>query len=221
MFKLNSVIWLLVILLLTGCEDGKIKTILQTGLDKLNPTGKTGICFTVGDITYPYTSVDVTGELNESGYNRFIDRNNTLNKRLSTFAKLGLLTEQPVIGEDGKPSGFYDYDLTELGKAYRYYSTRSQVFCFGRVVVDSITSKEEGLTSLNKILVNVGYKRHVEGEIPTWATSPLLNDVSVARLSKNGEPIDWSEGYYSQSFFRQKDKSLTPWPRVVENFYGR
>ncbi|WP_170143311.1 hypothetical protein, partial [Orbus hercynius] len=191
MFKLNHSIWLLAILLLTGCEDGKIKTILQTGLDQQNPTGKTGICFTVGDITYPYTSIAVTGELDEFGYNRQVSKNNILNSNLKSFAQLGLLSEQPIMAQDGKPSGFYYYDITELGKAYRYYSAESQVFCFGRVVVDSIKSKEEGLTSLNKTLVNVVYKRHVEGEIPVWATSPLLNDVASIQLSKNGEPIDW------------------------------
>ncbi|RKS84346.1 hypothetical protein DES39_2188, partial [Orbus hercynius] len=162
----------------------------------------------------------VTGELDEFGYNRFIDGNDTLNKRLSTFAQLGLLTEQPVIGEDGKPSGFYHYDITELGKAYRYYTGKQQLFCFGRVVVDSIKSKDEGLTSLNKILVNVVYKRHVEGEIPVWATSPLLRDAGYPLSLKSGEPIDWQEGYFVQFFFRQKDNSLKPWPFIVPNTYG-
>ncbi|RKS87187.1 hypothetical protein DES39_0404 [Orbus hercynius] len=220
MFKLNHRIWLLAILLLTGCEDGKIKTILQTGLDKQDQTGKTGICFTVGDITYPYTSIAVTGELDESGYNRFIDRNNTLNKRLSTFAQLGLLTEQPVISEDGKPSGFYHYDITELGKAYRYYTGKQQLFCFGRVVVDSIKSKQEIVTYFDEIQVQVVYNRHVEGEIPVWATSPLLNDAGYRVPSKKGEAIDWNEGFFMQFFFRQKDNSLKPWPFIIPNTYG-
>ncbi|RKS84347.1 hypothetical protein DES39_2189, partial [Orbus hercynius] len=190
MFKLNHRIWLLAILLLTGCEDGKIKTMLQTGLDKLNPTGKVGICFTVGEVSYPYTSKDVIEAPDKWGETYPVAANKKLNQRLSIFAQLGLLTEQPVIGEDGKSTGFYHYDITDVGKGYRYYWNQSQLFCFGRVVVDSIKSKNEGLTSLNKILVNVVYKRHVEGEIPVWATSPLLNDVASIQLSKNGEPID-------------------------------
>ncbi|WP_170143312.1 hypothetical protein, partial [Orbus hercynius] len=162
----------------------------------------------------------VTGELDESGYNRFIDRNNTLNKRLSTFAQLGLLTEQPVISEDGKPNGFYHYEITELGKAYRYYNGDRQKFCFGRVVVDSIKSKQEIVTYFDEIQVEVVYNRHVEGEIPAWATSPLLRDAGYSVPSTKGEAIDWNKGFYMQTFFRQKDNSLKPWPYIVANNYG-
>ncbi|WP_392563743.1 hypothetical protein [Orbus wheelerorum] len=219
MLYMKKYLLIITLLFLSGCENNQIKTVIQQGLDSQNPTGETGICFTVGVVDYPYTSHEVTGELDERGYNRFIVRNNTLNKRLALFSQLGLLSEQPAVDKDGKPTGFYHYDLTELGEKYRYfYHNNKQIFCFGRVIVDSIASKQESLTSLDTMLVNVWYNFHVEGEIPEWAKSPLLN--SIRRLSKDNKAIDWSKGYHIQYFSRQKDNSLKIEIGIIPNIYG-
>ncbi|WP_392563739.1 hypothetical protein RHO13_10765 [Orbus wheelerorum] len=200
---------IITLFLLAGCNDSKLQNVLQEGFDSSNPTGKTGICFTIGALNYPYTSHEVTGELDENGYNRFIERNDILNKGLAIFSQLGLLSEQPAVDKDGKPTGFYHYDLTELGKKYRYYHNDKQVFCFGRMVVDAITKKREETSNLGPVLA-VTYRYHIEGEIPQWAISPLLNQ--IIQFSKNNEPIDWSYRFGNQRFDKHQDKLYSQVP---------
>ncbi|RKS84416.1 hypothetical protein DES39_2179, partial [Orbus hercynius] len=139
MFKCYTIVMVLTLFLLVGCENAELKKTLQTGFDNANPTGTRGVCFTVGRIDYPYTTKEVTGKLDEYGYNRFIDGNNILNKRLAMFARLGLLSETAALDDNGQPTGFYQYDFTDEGKQYGgMYPKNDQFFCFGRVVVDSV-----------------------------------------------------------------------------------
>ncbi|WP_392563746.1 hypothetical protein RHO13_10805 [Orbus wheelerorum] len=200
---------IITLFVLAGCNDSKLQKVLQEGFDSSNPTGKTGICFTVGVVDYPYTSIEVTGEPDQWGELYPVVANRKLNKRLALFSQLGLLSEQPVVDKDGKPTGFYHYDLTELGKKYRYYHNDDQVFCFGRMVVDAITKKREETSNLGKVL-SVDYRYHIEGEIPQWATSPLLNQYRF--LSRKNEPIDWSKQLDNQRFDKRQDKLYSQVP---------
>ncbi|RKS84414.1 hypothetical protein DES39_2177 [Orbus hercynius] len=201
MSKWQKIIMLFSLFLLVGCENADFKKTLQMGFDKSNPTGTRGVCFGVGKIAYPYTTKEVVGEVNERGYNLLADINNDLNQRLAMFARLGLLSETAALDDNGQPTGFYQYDFTDEGLKYKaYYLQEWQVFCFGRVVVDSIGNK---LWEPNKTMATVGYNYHVEGYVPEWAISPELN--IITQLSKNREQIDWSDQQDSWMFKKTKD----------------
>ncbi|RKS84818.1 hypothetical protein DES39_2035 [Orbus hercynius] len=216
MSKWQKIIMLFSLFLLVGCENADIKKTLQAGFDNANPTGTRGVCFTVGRIDYPYTTKEVTGKLDEYGYNRFIDGNNILNKRLAMFARLGLLSETAAVDDNGQPTGFYQYNFTDEGLKYKayYLGGTSQVFCFGRVVVDSIGNK---LWEPNKTTMTFTYYYHVEGEIPEWAKSPELNEYIA--LSKDNQQIDWSD-QGSNNFFRKTKEGLKPIVTVGSLVFG-
>lgn len=189
MVKCKRVIVVFLLFLLAGCEDDEIKNLLQSGLDKGNPTGTRGVCFIVDKIDYPYTTKYIEGDLDEDSAISFKKKlNESLNKRLAMFARLGLLSEQPAEDENGQLTGFYQYDVSDEGRKYHAYALHGNrsVFCFGHVVIDSIRGKQWDVAETQ---ADVSYYYHVEGEIPAWATSPELSIISP--LSDNNDSIIW------------------------------
>ncbi|RKS84415.1 hypothetical protein DES39_2178 [Orbus hercynius] len=217
MSKWQKIIMLFTLFLLLGCENAEIKKTLQAGFDNGNPSGNQGVCFGVGRIDYPYTSKYVEGKLDDFGFglNREKKRNENLNQRLAMYARLGLLSETAAVDDNGQPTGFYRYNFTDEGLKYKaYYLQEWQVFCFGRVVVDSIGNK---LWEPNKTMATVGYNYHVEGYIPKWAESPELN--IIRRISKDNEPINWSARHAAWMFKKTKE-GLKPYITTSIMIFG-
>ncbi|MWP50323.1 MULTISPECIES: hypothetical protein [unclassified Gilliamella] len=157
--------------LLTGCDNTDYKTRIQKENDDINPNGNRAICLRVGKIfndMYPYTIHYLEGEINPKDRWDKIAANNDVNLKLSLYAKEGLFTEE-LVGYDGdKP--LYRYDLTDEGRKYLDKDWWGGTnFCFGRVVVERIQKVDYQLK--NMPMVHFSY--HMEN-VPNWIKNPEI-----------------------------------------------
>ncbi|MWP49674.1 hypothetical protein GQ592_08475, partial [Gilliamella sp. Lep-s21] len=157
--------------LLTGCDNTDYKTRIQKENDDINPNGNRAICLAVGEIykdMYPYTIHYLEGEINPKDRWDKIRQNNRLNLKLSLYAKEGLFTEE-LVGYDGdKP--LYRYDLTDEGRKYLDKDWWGGTnFCFGKVVVEKILEIDHQLK--NMPMVHFSY--HMEN-VPNWIKNPEI-----------------------------------------------
>ena len=160
---------LILLSLLTGCDNTDYKTRIQKENDRNNPTGNKAICLRVGKLfsnMYPYTIHYLEGEIDpDEPYNK-IRQNNKLNLKLSLYAKEGLFTEE-LVGYDGdKP--LYRYDFTDEGLKYVDWWGGTN-FCFGRVVVEKILKVDNQWK--DKPMVIFSY--HMDN-VPNWIKNPEI-----------------------------------------------
>ena len=167
---------LILLSLLTGCDNTDYKTRIQEENDNINPDGNRAVCLAVGEIykdMYPYTIKYIEGEINPKDPWDKIRQNNRLNLKLSLYAKEGLFTEE-LVGYDGdKP--LYRYDLTDEGRKYidkRWWGGTN--FCFGRVVVEKIVKVDNQWK--DKPMVIFSY--HMDN-VPNW-----IKNQEIYRLYK-------------------------------------
>ncbi|MFQ1018330.1 hypothetical protein ACGH6R_00735 [Gilliamella sp. CG13] len=162
---------LILLSLLTGCDNTDYKTRIQEENDNINPNGNRAVCLRVGKLfsnMYPYTIHYLEGEINPKDQWDKIAANNRLNLKLSLYAKEGLFTEE-LVGYDGdKP--LYRYDLTDEGRKYIDKKWRGGTnFCFGRVVVDKILNVDHQWK--DKPMVIFSY--HMDN-VPNWIKNPEI-----------------------------------------------
>ena len=156
---------LILLSLLTGCDNTDFKTRIQEENDWYNPDGNSAFCLRVGKIfknMYPYTIHYLDGEINPKDPWDKIAANNEVNLKLSLYAKEGLFTEE-LVGYDGdKP--LYRYDLTDEGRKYLDKDWWGGTnFCFGKVVVEKIQKVDNQWK--DKPMVIFSY--HMEN-VPNW-----------------------------------------------------
>ena len=161
---------LILLSLLTGCDNTDYKARIQKENDRNNPSGNRAICLYVNDLEsdmYPYTIHYLEGEINpEDPYDK-IKQNKRLNLKLSLYAKEGLFTEE-LVGYDGdKP--LYRYDLTDEGRKYLDKRWAGTNFCFGRIVVEKILKVDNQWK--DKPMVIFSY--HMDN-VPNWIKNPEI-----------------------------------------------
>ena len=179
---------------LVGCYNKEeFKRIIQEGYD--NGRAKTKVkgdfCYYLGVVRFPYTDEPVL----ETDIRWDIWNKGRLSRSLPLFAKIGLLSRQPVEGQ----SGLYHYDLTDLGREYLYqYVEKDESgplhhtqFCYGPIVVDRVTdvtkneyTRAQGY-SYNKVILDVDYEYHVI-DVPNWVINnqDKLNAVYIQTKAK-------------------------------------
>ena len=156
---------LILLSLLTGCDNTDYKTRIQEENDWDNPDGNRAFCLAVGEIyknMYPYTIHYLEGEINPKDPYDKIAANNEVNLKLSLYAKEGLFTEE-LVGYDGdKP--LYRYDLTDEGRKYLDKDWWGGTnFCFGKVVVEKIQKVDNQWEDKPMII----FSYHMEN-VPNW-----------------------------------------------------
>ena len=179
---------------LVGCYNKEeFKRIIQDGYDKARAKTKVkgDFCYYLGVLKFPYTDEPVL----ETDIRWDIWNKGRLSKSLPLFAKIGLLSRQPVEGQ----SGLYHYDLTDLGREYLYqYVEKDESgplhhtqFCYGPIVVDRVTdvtkneyTRAQGY-SYNKVILDVDYEYHVI-DVPNWVINnqDKLNAVYIQTKAK-------------------------------------
>ena len=172
---------------LVGCYNKEeFKHIIQDGYDKAraNTKVKGDFCYYLGVLKFPYTDEPVL----ETDIRWDIWNKGRLSKSLPLFAKIGLLSRQPVEGQ----SGLYHYDLTDLGREYLYqYVEKDESgplhhtqFCYGPIVVERVTdvtkneyTRAQGY-SHNEVNLEVDYDYHVI-DVPDWVINnqEKLNEI--------------------------------------------
>ena len=179
---------------LVGCYNKEeFKRIIQDGYE--NGRAKTKVkgdfCYYLGVLRFPYTDEPVL----ETDIRWDIWNKGRLSKSLPLFAKIGLLSRQPVEGQ----SGLYHYDLTDLGREYLYqYVEKDESgplhhtqFCYGPIVVERVTdvtkneyTRAQGY-SYNKVNLDVYYEYHVI-DVPNWVINnqDKLNAVYIQTKAK-------------------------------------
>ncbi|MFQ1018324.1 hypothetical protein ACGH6R_00705 [Gilliamella sp. CG13] len=162
---------LILLSLLTGCDNTDYKARIQKENDRNNPNGNKAICLRVGKLfndMYPYTIKYMAGYDKDMDYQDPIYINHKLNQRLALFAKEGLFTEE-LVGYDGdKP--LYRYDLTDEGRKYLDRKwLRGTNFCFGRIVVEKILKVDNQWK--DKPMVRFSY--HMDN-VPNWIKNPEI-----------------------------------------------
>ena len=161
---------LVLLSLLTACDNTDYKTRIQKENDRSNPSGNRAICLRVSKISrnmYPYTIHYLEGEINPKDPYDKIDANNELNLKLSLYAKEGLFTEE-LVGYDGEKP-LYRYDLTDEGRKYLDNRWAGTNFCFGRVVVEKILEVDNQWK--DKPMVIFSY--HMDN-VPNWIKNPEI-----------------------------------------------
>ncbi|MFQ1019373.1 hypothetical protein ACGH6R_06120 [Gilliamella sp. CG13] len=156
---------LILLSLLTGCDNTDYKTRIQKENDINNPSGNKAICLRVGKIfndMYPYTIHYLEGEINPKDPYDKIKQNKRLNLKLSLYAKEGLFTEE-LVGYDGdKP--LYRYDLTDEGRKYLDKDWWGGTnFCFGKVVVEKILKVDNQWKDMPMVI----FSYHMDN-VPNW-----------------------------------------------------
>ena len=156
---------LILLSLLTGCDNTDYKTRIQKENDNANPSGNRAICLAVGEIyknMYPYTIKYMAGYHKDMDYQDPIYINHKLNYRLALYAKEGLFTEE-LVGYDGdKP--LYRYDLTDEGRKYidkDWWGGTN--FCFGKVVVEKILKVDNQWKDMPMVI----FSYHMDN-VPNW-----------------------------------------------------
>ena len=161
---------LILLSLLTGCDNTDYKARIQKENDRNNPSGNRAICLYVNNLKrdmYPYTIKYMPGYHKDMHYRDPIYVNYKLNQRLALFAKEGLFTEE-LVGYDGdKP--LYRYDLTDEGRKYLDNRWAGTNFCFGRVVVEKILKVDNQWK--DKPMVIFSY--HMDN-VPNWIKNPEI-----------------------------------------------
>ena len=162
---------LILLSLLTGCDNTDYKTRIQEENDNINPNGNRAVCLRVGKLfndMYPYTIKYMPGYHEDMYYRDPIYVNHKLNYRLALYAKEGLFTEELVGYEGDQP--LYRYDLTDEGRIYldRKWSGGTN-FCFGRVVVDKILSVNNQWKDKPRVTFNY----HMDN-VPNWIKNPEI-----------------------------------------------
>ena len=162
---------LILLSLLTGCDNTDYKTRIQEENDNINPDGNRAVCLAVGEIyknMYPYTIKYMAGYHKDLNYKDPIYVNHKLNYRLALYAKEGLFTEE-LVGYDGDQP-LYRYDLTDEGRKYidKRWSGGTN-FCFGRVVVEKIVKVDHQWK--DKPMVIFSY--HMDN-VPNWIKNPEI-----------------------------------------------
>ncbi|MFQ1018332.1 hypothetical protein ACGH6R_00745 [Gilliamella sp. CG13] len=161
---------LILLSLLTGCDNTDYKTRIQKENDRNNPSGNRAICLYVNNLEsdmYPYTIKYIPGYHKDMYYRDPIYVNHKLNHRLALYAKEGLFTEE-LVGYDGdKP--LYRYDLTDEGRKYLDNRWAGTNFCFGRVVVEKILKVDNQWK--DKPMVIFSY--HMDN-VPNWIKNPEI-----------------------------------------------
>ena len=156
---------LILLSLLTGCDNTDYKTRIQKENDNVNPSGNRAICLRVGKIfknMYPYTIKYMAGYDKNMDYQDPIYINHKLNYRLALYAKEGLFTEE-LVGYDGdKP--LYRYDLTDEGRKYLDKDWWGGTnFCFGKVVVEKILKVDNQWKDMPMVI----FSYHMDN-VPNW-----------------------------------------------------
>ncbi len=156
---------LILLSLLTGCDNTDYKTRIQEENDWDNPDGNRAFCLAVGKIykdMYPYTIHYLEGEINPKDPYDKIKQNKRLNLKLSLYAKEGLFTEE-LVGYDGdKP--LYRYDLTDEGRKYLDKDWWGGTnFCFGKVVVEKILKVDNQWKDMPMVI----FSYHMDN-VPNW-----------------------------------------------------
>ena len=178
---------LILLSLLTGCDNTDYKTRIQEENDWYNPDGNRAFCLAVGEIyknMYPYTIKYMAGYHKDMNYKDPIYINHKLNHRLALYAKEGLFTEE-LVGYDGdKP--LYRYDLTDEGRKYidkDWWGGTN--FCFGKVVVEKILEIDNQWKDKPMII----FSYHLEN-VPNW----LKNKDIYSLYKGNGAVQSAGEG---------------------------
>ncbi|MWP50346.1 MULTISPECIES: hypothetical protein [unclassified Gilliamella] len=185
--------------LLTGCDNTDYKTRIQKENDNINPNGNRAICLAVGEIykdMYPYTIHYLEGEINPKDPYDKIAANNEVNLKLSLYAKEGLFTEE-LVGYDGdKP--LYRYDLTDEGRKYldkKWWGGTN--FCFGKVVVEKILEIDHQLKNMPMVY----FSYHMEN-VPNWIKNPeiyrLYPGYGSMEAAVTGNELAEGTHYYSK-----------------------
>ncbi|MCX8726505.1 hypothetical protein [Gilliamella sp. B2838] len=144
-----------IVFLLTKCDFAHFKEKIQQEFDASNPNGDKGFClYFPGKGVYPYTSINTLSPPAESINIKY---NNILNNSLHAFAQMGLFSEEPAGKDDGKP--IYRYSLTPLGQQHIRRQGKSDGFCFGRIVVQSLKNSYEDMPPTEDITYISGRKR--------------------------------------------------------------
>ena len=170
---------LILLSLLTGCDNTDYKTRIQEENDNINPNGNRAVCLDVGEIykdMYPYTIKYMAGYHKDLNYKDPIYVNHKLNYRLALYAKEGLFTEELVGYEGDQP--LYRYDLTDEGRKYidkKWWGGTN--FCFGRVVVDKIVKVDHQWKDKPMVI----FRYHMDN-VPNW-----VKNKEIYSLYKNIE----------------------------------
>ena len=189
---------LILLSLLTGCDNTDYKTRIQEENDWDNPDGNRAFCLAVGEIyknMYPYTIHYLEGEINPKDPYDKIKQNKRLNLKLSLYAKEGLFTEE-LVGYDGdKP--LYRYDLTDEGRKYLDKDWWGGTnFCFGKVVVEKILEIDNQWK--DKPMIRFSY--HMEN-VPNWIKNKdiysLYKGNGAVRAVGEGKTLLKGIHYYS------------------------
>ncbi len=190
---------LILLSLLTGCDNTDYKARIQKENDRNNPNGNKAICLRVGKLfndMYPYTIKYMAGYDKDMDYQDPIYINHKLNQRLALFAKEGLFTEE-LVGYDGdKP--LYRYDLTDEGRKYLDRKwLRGTNFCFGRIVVEKILKVDNQWK--DKPMVRFSY--HMDN-VPNWIKNPeiyrLYKGYGSMEAAVTGNELAEGIHYYSK-----------------------
>ena len=190
---------LILLSLLTGCDNTDYKTRIQEENDWYNPDGNRAFCLRVGKIfknMYPYTIKYMAGYHEDMNYRDPIYINHKLNYRLALYAKEGLFTEE-LVGYDGdKP--LYRYDLTDEGRKYidkDWWGGTN--FCFGKVVVEKIQKVDNQWK--DKPMVIFSY--HMEN-VPNWIKNKdiysLYKGNGAVQSAGEGKSLLTGIHYYSK-----------------------
>ena len=190
---------LILLSLLTGCDNTDYKTRIQEENDWYNPDGNRAFCLAVGEIyknMYPYTIKYMAGYHKDMNYKDPIYINHKLNHRLALYAKEGLFTEE-LVGYDGdKP--LYRYDLTDEGRKYidkDWWGGTN--FCFGKVVVEKIQKVDNQWK--DKPMVIFSY--HMEN-VPNWIKNKdiytLYKGNGAVQSAGEGKSLLTGIQYYSK-----------------------
>ena len=190
---------LILLSLLTGCDNTDFKTRIQEENDWYNPDGNRAFCLAVGEIyknMYPYTIKYMAGYHKDMNYRDPIYINHKLNHRLALYAKEGLFTEE-LVGYDGdKP--LYRYDLTDEGRKYLDKDWWGGTnFCFGKVVVEKIQKVDNQWK--DKPMVIFSY--HMEN-VPNWIKNKdiytLYKGNGAVQSAGEGKSLLTGIQYYSK-----------------------
>ena len=169
---------LILLSLLTGCDNTDYKSRIQKENDRNNPSGNRAICLYVNNLEsdmYPYTIKYIPGYHKDMYYRDPIYVNHKLNQRLALFAKEGLFSKE-LVGYDGdKP--LYRYDLTDEGRKYLDNRWAGTNFCFGRVVVEKIVKVDHQWKDKPMVI----FRYHMDN-VPNW-----VKNKEIYSLYKNIE----------------------------------
>ena len=188
---------LVLLSLLTACDNTDYKTRIQKENDRNNPSGNKAICLAVGEVywdMYPYTIKYMADYDKDMDYKDPIYINHKLNHRLALYAKEGLFTEE-LVGYDGdKP--LYRYNLTDEGLKYVDWWGGTN-FCFGKVVVEKILEVDNQWK--DKPMVIFSY--HMDN-VPNWIKNPeiyrLYKGYGSMEAAVTGNELAEGIHYYSK-----------------------